>query len=173
LALGLGTLAVAGRPERGHVVKLDARELAEIVGREADHVTPVELSAWIGEGRADYRLIDLRSPEAYAAAHIPGAENVPLAALPEYGLLRNEKIVLYSDGGIHAAQAWMFLQALGYAHAYTLLGGLDAWRASTGSPSGQAPLDEIAPPPARAPSSPPSIPPAVPRAGSRTKKEGC
>jgi 3-mercaptopyruvate sulfurtransferase SseA len=48
--------------------------------------------------------------------------------LPEYPLLRNERIVLYSDGGIHSAQAWFLLKAEGYYGVYMLLGGLDAWK---------------------------------------------
>ena len=51
-----------------------------------------------------------------------------LSELTDYPLYRNEKIVLYSDGGIHSAQAWFLLQARGYAASYILLGGLDAWK---------------------------------------------
>jgi hypothetical protein len=109
-------------------VRLDARELATVVEQEVDHVTPAELAAWIVEGRADYRLLDLRSPEDYAKYHVPTAENVPLSGLTDYPLLRNQTIVLYSEGGIHSAQAWMLLRAQGYDGVYMVLGGLDAWR---------------------------------------------
>jgi hypothetical protein len=40
---------------------------------------------------------------------------------------KNEKIVLYSEGGIHSAQAWMILKAKGYKGVYILFGGLDEW----------------------------------------------
>lgn len=126
-ALGLGVLALAGNPYRGHSVRVDAQELATIVGTEADHVTPGELADWILRGVTDYRLIDLRSPAAYAQYHIPTAENAPMAELPDYPLARNEKIVLYSDGGIHSAQAWFLLKAQRYPGAYILKGGLEAW----------------------------------------------
>jgi len=128
LALALGTLALASQPHRGPFVKLDARELSLVVEKEVDHVTPAELAAWIIEGRADYRLMDLRTSEEYAAYHIPTAENVPLSGLADYPLLRSEKIVLYSEGGIHSAQGWMLLRAQGYVPVYMLLGGLDAWK---------------------------------------------
>lgn len=127
-ALALGALALASQPHRGPFVKLDARELALVVEREVDHVTPAELGAWIVEGRADYRLIDLRTSEEYAAYHIPTAENVPLSGLADYPLLRTEKIVLYSEGGIHSAQGWMLLRAQGYEAVYFVLGGFDAWQ---------------------------------------------
>lgn len=128
LALALGTLALASQPHRGPFVKLDARELSLVVENAVDHVDPVELAAWIVEGRADYRLIDIRTDEEYATYHIPTAENVTLSGLTDYPLLRTEKIVLYSEGGIHSAQAWMLLRAQGYEAVYMLLGGLDAWK---------------------------------------------
>jgi len=128
LAFVLGAVALFAQPHRGPFVKLDGRELALVVEQEVDHVTAPELAAWIVEGRADYRLIDLRSAEEYAAYHIPTAENVPLSDLVEYPLLRTEKVVLYSEGGIHSAQAWMLLRAQGHESAYMVLGGLDAWK---------------------------------------------
>jgi rhodanese-related sulfurtransferase len=127
-ALALGALALFSAPHRGSVVTIDTRELARIVEQEVDHVTPSELAGWIIQGRSDYRLIDLRAESDYATYHIPTAENVTVAALPEFPLQRTEKIVLYSDGGIHAAQAWMLMQAQGYRAVYTVLGGLDAWK---------------------------------------------
>ena len=128
LAVALGTLALLAQPHRGPFVKLDARELAVVVEEEVDHVTASELATWIVEGRADYRLLDLRTAEGYAAYHIPTAENVPLTGLADYPLLRNEKLVLYSEGGIHSAQAWMLLRAQGYEAVYMVLGGLEAWK---------------------------------------------
>lgn len=128
LALALGAIALFSQPHRGPVVKLDTRELALIVEQEVDHVTPRLLAAWIVEGRADYRLLDLRSEQDFAEYHIPTAENVSVSALPEFPLLANEKVVLYSEGGIHAAQAWMLLRAQGHTAVYTVLGGLDGWK---------------------------------------------
>ncbi len=128
VAAALAALAVFGNPHRGHVVTLDAQELAAIVEREVDHVTVDELADWIIQGRSDYRLIDLRESGSYAEYHIPTSENVPISGLPDYPLLRNEKIVLYSGGGIHSAQAWFLLRAQGYPGVYMLLGGLTAWQ---------------------------------------------
>jgi rhodanese-related sulfurtransferase len=113
---------------RGSVVTIDARDLARIVATEVDHVGVEELADWIIAGRSDYRLVDLRGAAEFASYHIPTAENVPLAALPDYPFGRQEKIVLYSDGGIHSAQAWFLLQAKGYRGVYILRGGLDEWK---------------------------------------------
>jgi rhodanese-related sulfurtransferase len=127
-ALALGLLALFARPNRGNVVTMDVKELASIIDKEGDHVTAGELGGWIVAGHSDYRLIDLRSDKEYAEYHIPTAENVTLTALPDASLLANEKVVLYSEGGIHASQAWMLLRAKGFRNVYTLKGGLDQWK---------------------------------------------
>ena len=127
-ALALGALAVFANVAPGHTVKVNAKELLTSVGRAEDHVTPAELAAWIVEGRSDYRLIDIRDEKSFAEYHIPTAENVPLATVLDGALGRTDKIVLYGDGGIHAAQAWMVLRGRGFAQVYTLLEGLDAWK---------------------------------------------
>jgi rhodanese-related sulfurtransferase len=128
LALALGALAVFADVSPGHTITLNAKELLTAVERREDHVAPAELAAWIIEGRADYRLVDVRSPEAYAEYHIPTAENVPLPTLLDGALGRTDKVVLYGDGGIHAAQGWTALKGRGFTQVYTLLEGLEAWR---------------------------------------------
>ena len=141
LALVLGAVAVFGDPGGGPIVILDTRELAVIVESEVDHVTADELADWILKGRADYRLIDLRDAGPYAEYHIPTAENVPITDLSDYPLFRNEKIVLYSGGGIHSAQAWFLLRARGYSGVYILLGGLASWQEDVLFPALPAPDD--------------------------------
>jgi rhodanese-related sulfurtransferase len=128
LAFVLGLVALAAAPYRGSAVMLDAKELAVVVQKELDHVAPLDLAAWIIEGRSDYRLVDIRTDAEFQRYHIPTAENIPLAALADAGLGRQERIVLYSEGGIHAAQAWMLLKALGYRGVYILRGSLEGWK---------------------------------------------
>ena len=128
LAFALGLIAVfAGNPYRGNSVTLDAKELALIVDKTVDHVFAEELADWIIQGKSDFKLLDLRTEKEFNEYHIPSAELVPLAELNEYPLLRNEKLILYSEGGIHSAQAWMLLRAKGYKAAYMLFGGLEEW----------------------------------------------
>lgn len=128
VALILGMLAlVAGDPYQGRTATIDAKELAIIVQKEVDHVSPADLADWIIQGRSDYRLIDLRSEGEFAGYAIPGAEHVPVAQLTDHGMMKNEKIILYSEGGIHSAQAWFLLRSQGYKGVYLLRGGLEAW----------------------------------------------
>jgi hypothetical protein len=125
--LGFVALLI-GTPSRGSQVTLDTTELARIVEREVDHVSVEDLAGWIIAGREDFRLLDLRSPQEFSTYHIPRAENVPVASLADHPLLRNETIVLYSEGGIHSAQAWLLLKAREYRGVYMLRGGLDEWK---------------------------------------------
>lgn len=124
----LGAVALFATPYPGSRVTLDAKELAMTVGTKADNVDPAELAAWVVEGRANYRLVDLRSEAEFTQYHIPTAVNIPVNVLTDAGLGRQEKLVLYSDDGIHAAQAWMLLKAQGYQGVYMLKGGLDEWK---------------------------------------------
>ncbi len=130
LLVGLLALiaAFAGSPYQGTRYTIDEQELARIVEGTTDHVSPETLADWLIQGKTDFRLIDIRTDKEYAAYHIPGAENVPLTALPEYGLQKAEKIVIYSEGGIHSAQAWFLLKAKGHRAAYMLFGGLEEWK---------------------------------------------
>jgi hypothetical protein len=127
-ALALGAVAIAAEVGPQRTATVNVKQLLTRVERGDDHVTPGELAVWIINGRADYRLIDIRDAAAFAAYHIPTAEHVPLSQVADGGLARSDKIVLYGNGGIHAAQAWMVLVGMGYPRVYTLLEGLDAWK---------------------------------------------
>lgn len=128
IAILLGFVGLfAGSPYRGSQTSVDAKELGLIVDKEVDHVKVEELADWIIQGKADFRLLDLRNEKEYNEYHIPNSENVMTSQLETYPLLRNEKIVLYSEGGIHSAQAWFLLRAKGYKGVYIMLGGLEEW----------------------------------------------
>jgi rhodanese-related sulfurtransferase len=128
VGLALGAAAVFADVHRGRTLTIHERDFATRIQRTEDHVAAGELAAWIIAGQQDYRLWDLRDAAAYAEYHIPTAENVPLSALGDQELPPTERVILYSDGGIHASQAMMLLWAQGKRNVYTLLGGLDAWK---------------------------------------------
>jgi len=128
-AFVLGFLALfAGSPYHGSEATVNAKELALIVEKEVDHVSVQTLADWIIQGKSDFRLIDLRSEKDFAEYHVPFAENILLSGLDQSNLQHNEKIILYSDGGIHSAQAWMLLEAKGFKGVYILRGGLEEWK---------------------------------------------
>ena len=135
-ALVLGALAaVAGTPDRARNARLDVESLATAVDHEDDHVTAVELAEWIRDRRLGLRVIDIRSSEEFNAAHIPTAERITLSDLAETPFRRDETIVLYSEGGAHAGQGWVFLRALGYDQVYWLRGGIREWLEDVMNPS--------------------------------------
>ena len=124
----LGALAaVAGSPYTATQGTVDVAVLARTVAREEDHVTALELAQWIKERREKLRVIDVRSAEEFDAYHVPTAERVPLEQIVSTPFRGDETIVLYSEGGAHAAQAWVFLRALGHQRVYFLRGGLYEW----------------------------------------------
>jgi sulfur-carrier protein adenylyltransferase/sulfurtransferase len=77
------------------------------------------------------RLIDVREPEEWELVHLPGAELIPLAALPGRmaELSPEENLVLYCKKDWRAQEALYFLRANGYRKVRRLNGGLDAWAA--------------------------------------------
>lgn len=73
-------------------------------------------------------LLDVRTPDEYAAQHVPGASNIPVDQLParlaEVGPA-SRPIVVYCRSGARSARAAAFLRASGYdVHD---IGGLHAW----------------------------------------------
>ena len=125
IALILALLAAfIGIPRR------DDRNLDEIgllIETEKDHITPLELAELIHSGNK-IRLIDLRDSVSYIQQHIFNSEKMAVLQLLNDGIKRNENVVLYSEGGIHASQAWILLKMKHYDSVHTLLGGFIGWK---------------------------------------------
>jgi rhodanese-related sulfurtransferase len=136
LAAALGaSAALAGSPYAAHHGRIDVEAMSRAVAREEDHVTAVELAEWIKERRSGLRVIDVRTREEYNSFHVPTAERIAVDSLAAADLRPSDVIVLFSEGGAHAAQAWVFLRALGYPHVYFLRGGLYEWLEQIMSPA--------------------------------------
>ena len=129
-----GLAVIAGTPSREVRGSVDVARLAEIVEREDDHVTAVELARWIRDDKAGLRVIDIRPDSEYGEFHIPGAKRVPLGEIARMPLDSAATYVLYSEGGTHAAQGWFLLKARGAEHAFFLRGGLYEWLENVMSP---------------------------------------
>ena len=94
---------------------------------EAPSVDALTLAAWIKEGRAGLRIIDVRDGLDSTTYMIPGASAVPLVRIASVTAKPGETIVLYSDGGAHAARAWERLRARGVSDGRVLRDGMAAW----------------------------------------------
>jgi rhodanese-related sulfurtransferase len=71
--------------------------------------------------------VDVRDSADFEDYHIPVAERIPLDSLAHSKFKPGETVVLYSGGGAHAAQGWVFLKALGNENVFFLRGGVDEW----------------------------------------------
>jgi rhodanese-related sulfurtransferase len=96
-------------------------------------IRPDELAAVLREG-APVRLLDVRTPGEYEAAHISGAYNVPLDTLGEHGAeLRatvDEPVVLVCQSGQRARKAEEALRTAGMPNLHVLDGGVNGWVAA-------------------------------------------
>ncbi|MCK7548880.1 rhodanese-like domain-containing protein [Marinobacter koreensis] len=78
-------------------------------------------------------LLDVRDPDEYRSAHIPGAVNISRGML-EFKFSndpslenRDMKIVLYCKTSGRAALSAQSLKAMGYRNVQSIEGGFDAW----------------------------------------------
>ena len=118
-----------------------AAALAKTVADEQDHVTVEELSDWIIKDQRDFALLDIRDRADFDTGHIEGARHVPLAGLMSGASLDalpvGRKVVVYSNGTAHAAQATLLLRLVD-RDAYALLGGFNHWQLYLNDPQAAA-----------------------------------
>jgi rhodanese-related sulfurtransferase len=77
-------------------------------------------------------ILDVRTPEEFAAGHVPGAINIPYTELEErYSELElegSDELVVYCQSGRRAAIAEAALSELGYTNVRDLDGHIAAWK---------------------------------------------
>ncbi len=134
-AFVLAVLAAAAFTPRRSGGVVDGRGLAAEIEHEDDHVTAIELAQWIRERRPGLRVLDVRTDSEFQAYHIPSAERMPLTTLATLAPAAGQTLVLYSEGGAHAAQGWVLLRANGHRNVYFLRGGLLDWMDDVMSPA--------------------------------------
>ncbi|WP_234266854.1 rhodanese-like domain-containing protein [Hydrogenophaga sp. NFH-34] len=80
-------------------------------------------------------VVDVCSPEEYAAGHVAGAKNVPLADLESRlpAVVKNKAlpVILVCASGVRSKRAVAVARKLGYEKAQSLSGGLAAWRGAS------------------------------------------
>jgi phage shock protein E len=92
-------------------------------------ISPQALLERQSQHDASLFVLDVRTPEEYAAGHVPGAVNIPydqiasqLAAIP-----KDKDVVLYCHSGRRAGLAAEVLEANGYTKLEHLQGDMQAW----------------------------------------------
>jgi rhodanese-related sulfurtransferase len=77
-------------------------------------------------------VVDVREPEEFAAGHVTGAKNVPLAQLEQKlpVTVKNKSLplLLICATGARAQRAVATARKLGYEHAQAVAGGLKSWK---------------------------------------------
>ena len=111
------------------VASLD--RLAKTIAKEEDHVTRDELDQWVKQKKS-LRLIDVRTKEEFAKNHAANAESIPMDQIANAPFNGADTIVLLSEGGAHAAQAWVILQMRGFRNVYFLRNGISGRRYEPG-----------------------------------------
>jgi len=129
LSLIIAGQSVTITPAKVRGVLQSEKQLLESISQAADHIEPEELAERLVKNDPGIILVDVRPANEFAAFHIKGAVNVPLADLAYY--LQPYKnagiIVLYSNGMTHPAQVRDSLYRSGFTNAYILTDGLDGF----------------------------------------------
>ena len=76
-------------------------------------------------------MLDVRTPEEYAAGHLPGAVNIPhgelAARIAELAGARERDVVVYCRTGVRAAAALEVLGKAGFKRLFHLKGDYTRW----------------------------------------------
>jgi len=117
VAVGSGGLLVwTGRTQGGGAGGLSPAEVVQLMNREKAVV------------------VDVCTADEFAAGHVSAARHVPLEELEAKlsGVAKNKALplVLVCASGVRSRRALAVAQKLGYEKAYSLAGGMAAWRAA-------------------------------------------
>ncbi len=127
-----GMVAAILPQKQNSSVQLDAQQLLYEIQLKNHVVSVDEMADAIINNDPYYQLIDLRSPEEFAAYNLPGSLNIPFDKLftPEWAPYIDQvarKNVFYSNGSTLANEAWMLTRQKGMKNNYILEGGLNNW----------------------------------------------
>ena len=80
-------------------------------------------------------VVDVCASDEFAAGHVVGARNIPLADLEAKlpGAVKNKAlpVILVCASGVRSGRAVAIAKKLGYDKAQSLEGGMKAWRAAS------------------------------------------
>lgn len=119
-----------------------ALSLGQVSWSTPEALSNQELAARIEAVQAPV-ILDVRSPEEFAAGHIPGAVNLPhreiANRLDEVPAAKEEEVVVYCERGGRAGLADLALEQAGFQQVLTLTGDMQAWRQAN------LPIETVAP----------------------------
>jgi adenylyltransferase/sulfurtransferase len=102
----------------------------EPMNNQVDTIDATELDASLKNGNA-IKLIDVREPDEWEIARLPGAQLIPLrtvpAAIAQNAIDRDADIVVYCHHGSRSDMAARMLVSAGYRRVRNLIGGIESW----------------------------------------------
>jgi adenylyltransferase/sulfurtransferase len=108
-------------------------EVAPVAEQQAGYMSDTEIDAVALKARLDrgdkFQFIDVREPNEYQIASIPGAKLIPLGDVPKRvgELDPNTEIIVHCKMGGRSAKACDFLRQSGFKNVKNMLGGITAW----------------------------------------------
>ncbi len=101
------------------------------VAADLPTITPMALNDRLAKHDASVIVVDVRTPEEFARAHVPGAINIPYDTLAarkdELTDAKNKDVVLYCRTGRRSKIAANTLEASGFDRLLQLEGNIQGW----------------------------------------------
>lgn len=98
-------------------------------GKKSDvYRDPARLAELIEGNQLSHVLVDVRTPEEYAAGHIPTAVNIPVTEIADHppGKGKSGLIIVYCRSGARSAKAKTILTDLGFTDVVDF-GSVSRW----------------------------------------------
>jgi len=108
-------------------------EVAPVAEQQAGYMSDTEIDAVALKARLDrgdkFQFIDVREPNEYQIASIPGAKLIPLGDVPKRvgELDPATEVIVHCKMGGRSAKACDFLRQSGFKNVKNMLGGITAW----------------------------------------------
>lgn len=106
--------------------------LAQFASADTPLIDQAALNKRIAEKDSSLVILDVRTPEEFAAGHVPGAINIPYTYLPAsisaLGDASGKDIVLYCQTGVRAERAATRLKENGFSKLLHLEGDMKQWK---------------------------------------------
>lgn len=128
-----GNNGSAEQPADGQVKGASTQQASSESGNTSPTISPAMARELIAAntGNPEFVILDIRTPEEYAAGHIDGAENIDFYNYFETavsGLNKSKTYLVYCRSGHRSGQALEVFKNQGFAEVYDISGGYENWQ---------------------------------------------
>ena len=133
ILIALGFIGVIMSFNGKNTSSLSPEEILTNLKSGQSEISADELAAMLAESDENIQIVDVRNPEDYSSASLPGSVNIPLESLFEpqnlvvFETTEDINKILYSENDDLAIQAWILTAQKGFKNMFILRGGLVAW----------------------------------------------